>query len=280
MLAFIVAAANVIAETMKGGMKTASKSIPVADRSYTVVTCHFGDRFWIEHAVSKLDALSDARLREIIVVDQSRASESQLGRLPRVSRVLTFPVDEREVEILGHDHPAALNRAVRSVQFSTSHVIVLDSDCFPIVRSWLDRLADVTVAADPAKWGLTHPCFLVFPVEYALCLDFAEGLHEVEIDTGRLVGLQLARAGADVIFTRAKSAFRGYRGALYLDGAIYHHGHGSFIDHPDARVGRQVAREDEEFFRKRVARQRYDLTSWEYLCRRVGYRLKAMRGRH
>jgi hypothetical protein len=250
-----------------------------ADRSYTVVTCHFGDPFWIEHALTALDRHSDGRVRQVVVVDQSRCSEAALARLPRVSQVLTFPVDQGLLDFLGHDHPAALNRALRSIDFSTSHVLVMDSDCFPIERSWLDRLDDATVAADPQKQGLTHPCLMAFPCEYAGRVDFAEGLREVFIDTGRLVGLQLVRAGATVTFTPRRPAFRGFRGDFYLDGAVYHHGSASFISSPDDRLRRQVTAEFEEYYRRLVARGHYDLTPWQLVRWRGWTRLAALRRR-
>ena len=245
----------------------------VADRSYTVVTCHFGDPFWITHALTALDRHSDGRVRQVVVVDQSRCSEAALAKLPRVSRVLAFPVDQGEIGCVGHDHAASLNRALRSIAFSTSHVLVMDSDCFPVDPSWLDRLGDVTLAGDPQKLGLSHPCLMAFPREFAGAIDFAEGLREVFIDTGRLVGLQLARAGAAVAFTRPRRAFCGLRGDFYLDGTVYHHGSASFISSGDDRLRRQVSAAEEEFYRRLVARGQYGLTPWQYVRRRIRDRL-------
>jgi hypothetical protein len=260
-------------------MTTSKQPTGVADRSYTVVTCHFGDPFWITHSLSQLDRCSDGRVASIVVVDQTRSSAAFLTRLPRVSRVLAFPVDQGEVDFLGHDHAASLNRALRSIEFSTSHVLVMDSDCFPIDASWLDRLGDVTVAGDPQKLGLSHPCLMAFPREFAGAIDCAEGLREVFIDTGRLVALQLARAGAAVAFTRPRRAFRGLRGDFYLDGAVYHHGSASFISSGDDRLRRQVSAEAEEFYRRLVVQGRHDLTAWQYVCRRVRDRLADIRRR-
>jgi hypothetical protein len=242
-------------------MTTSKQPTGVADRSYTVVTCHFGDPFWITHSLSQLDRCSDGRVASIVVVDQTRSSAAFLARLPRVSRVLAFPVDQGEVD------------------FSTSHVLVMDSDCFPIDASWLDRLGDVTVAGDPQKLGLSHPCLMAFPREFAGAIDCAEGLREVFIDTGRLVALQLARAGAAVAFTRPRRAFRGLRGDFYLDGAVYHHGSASFISSGDDRLRRQVSAEAEEFYRRLVVQGRHDLTAWQYVCRRVRDRLADIRRR-
>ena len=232
-------------------------------RDYTIITCHFGDPFWVRHCLTQVDRLSDDRIAGVIVVDQDRGSSAELARLPRVSSVVEFRVDEEQVEILGHDHPASLNRALAEVQLDTSHVIVLDSDCFPVDDRWLGLLQDITLAADPAKWGLTHPCLMAFPAAYARQVDFAEGLHEVGIDTGRLVGLQLARRGAEVSITRPEGAFRGKRGTFYLDRSIYHHGSSSFASSTDPRLNSVINPPMEALYRDCVTRGRFELSAGE-----------------
>lgn len=241
----------------------------IAKRSYTVVTCHYGDPFWIEHMTTQVDSFSDDRVREVVVVDQDRGSRGSLGDLARVSRVVTFPVDEEEVRLLGHDHPASLNRVFRESSFQTTHVIILDSDCFPTRAGWLDQLADVTLARDPAKHGLSHPCLMVLPVEACVEIDFAEGLLDVGMDTGRLVGLQLARAGYEVTFSDPISAFRGRRGTFYLGGLVYHHGSASFVSSDDGRLRDVVNPGAEERYRRKIEAGEYDFTAAEFAGIRV-----------
>lgn len=230
-----------------------------AVRDFTVLTCHFGDPFWIRHCLTQVDRLSDGRVAEVVVVDQDRGRAAELRELPRVGQVLDFPADEQQVAILGHDHPAALNAALGQIDIRTSHVIILDSDCFPVSDTWLDRLSEVTVAADPAKWGLSHPCLMAFPAAVARNLDFADGLLEVGIDTGRLVGLQLARRGYEPHFTRPEGAFRGKRGTFYLDRSVYHHGSGSFISSADSRLHSTVDPVSEAWYRTQVQRGSFEL---------------------
>ena len=66
-------------------MTTSKQPTCVADRSYTVVTCDFGDPFWITHSLSQLDRCSDGRVASIVVVDQTRSSAAVLARLPRLN---------------------------------------------------------------------------------------------------------------------------------------------------------------------------------------------------
>ncbi len=252
--------------------------------TYTVVSCHFGDLDWITHTVKQIDKYSDHRIERIILVDQSRVSESKLKQLPRVSDVISFPPDMSMVEILGHDHPSSLNRALREVEFNTSHVIVLDSDSFPIDSSWLDCLTPVTVASDPHYGSLTHPCLISIPVGAVLEVDFTEGIREIGIDTGRLVGLQLAKIGLRVDFSHPTPAFRGHRGHFYLNGTFYHHGSGSFVYSDDERISRQVTWGREKFFREQVMQGKFDFTKRKWISTRIKgiYRtlMVALKGYH
>lgn len=187
-----------------------------------------------------------------------------------------------QVRALGHDHPQALNKAIREPH-STSHVLVMDSDALPIADAWLNRLAGdlaggaSVMARDPSKWGLSHPCLMAIPVNCLAGVDFAEGCEELGIDTGRLVALQLSKAGRRVVLLEPDVGFSGHHGFTYLGGSVYHHGSGSFGSSTDSRLLRQVDRSSEDYFRRRVAAGRYHLTrneqrirSMRRLARRIG----------
>jgi len=233
--------------------------------TYTVVSCHFGDPFWITHTLNQIDALSDDRIASVVLVDQSRKSADYLTTLPRVGQVLTFPPDLDQISWMAHDHPASLNRAMAAIDFTTSHVLVLDSDCFPIDASWLDRLSNATMASDPFYGSLSHPCLMAFPAEVAPKLDFAEGIREIGIDTGRLVALQITKAGTPVTFTRPAVAFSGYRGHFYLDRSVYHHGSASFMAADDERLTRQVSPQREMRYRSYIEAGQFELPRREWL---------------
>jgi hypothetical protein len=223
------------------------------------VTAHFGDLFWIRHTLGQLDEHSDARIERVVVVDQSRRSAAELAVLPRVSDVLEFPPDEDQVRALGHDHPAALDRALAAAAITSSHVLVLDSDCFPLHASWLDRLDDITLATDPARPGLTHPCLLAFPAPSLPEVSLTAGIGEHGLDTGRLVGQQLAAAGRAVSYAEPEPAYRGLRGHYYLGRTVYHHGAASFGSSSDPRLTRQVSARQDAIFRRLVAQGRREV---------------------
>jgi hypothetical protein len=234
--------------------------------TYTLVTCHFGDLFWVRHMLSQVAKFSKNQILEVIVVDQSRSSQAELASLPGVTSVLAFEPNVAEIGSIGHDHPSSLNRALATIDFSTTHVLVMDSDCFPTGHGWLDATSQAafsTVAQDPAKWGLSHPCFMRFPAAVASQLDFAEGVLEVGIDTGRLVGLQLARLGLGPDFLRATPSFNGMKGDLYADGLVYHHGSASFGSAKDARLLAQFNKANDQMFRKKVLNDDYRLNLLE-----------------
>ena len=246
----------------------------------SVVTCHFGDPFWLRLALSRLDEFSDSRIKGVYVVDQDRSGNSDwIWRLPRVEKVIEFPRDVEQEKYFGCDHPASLNRALASLHsdFGTSHVMILDSDCFPISDGWLDRVSDVTLATEPAYTSLSHPCFMVLPTDASRLIDFSEGIAELGIDAGRLVASQLLKSGVQVVLTKPRPAFKGYQGHLYLDGLIYHHGHGSFLSSPDGRLNHQVNVYRDAIFRNHIQRNEFNLTEMEVAKLRVHKRLARLR---
>ena len=230
-----------------------------SNSSYTLITAHFGDTAWISHTLGQVDRLSGHELQAVVVIDQSRSAASSLQRLPRVTDVISLPRNVDQMRLLGHDHPASLNAVVHDYPFTTERIVIVDSDCFPLTEDWLVTESPVRMAQDPMKHGLTHPCFMDFPTSARSHLDFSEGLMEVGIDTGRLAGLQLARAGYSVNMLLAQSAFRGFRGHFYDDGRIYHHGSGSFANHPDRRLSSQLHVGREAVLRSRAFAGKFDL---------------------
>ena len=228
--------------------------------TYTLITCHFGDPFWISHMLAHVQKFSDSRIARILVVDQSRVSSRMLSRLPGVSEVLTFAADSDQRAAHGHDHAHALNRAVRSIDESTTHVLIMDSDCFPVRSDWLDHLRPTTLARDPRAPELSHPCLMSFPAMFVPQIDFAEGLSECIFDTGRAIARQLRQAGDLVWMAKPESAIAGLRGHRYLQGSVYHHGSASFLHSDDPRVRGQVRPVREQVFQQAIAEGRFHLT--------------------
>jgi hypothetical protein len=235
-----------------------------SEPTYTVVSCHYGDLFWISHMLHQVSTLSGGRVREAVIVDQSRSSEKELAALPLVSRVLTFEPDAAQIAVEGHDHPAALDRVVQETDFTTSHIIVMDSDAFPVTSQWLDRLDDISLALVPGSKTQTHPCLMVFPVRLKHLVHFSEDYLERAQrkgapDTGRRVGAQLSGAGETVTLLEHQAAFNGYRGSFYLGGSYYHHGHGSFMSGDHDQYKGFVSQASEKLYRTRVLQGRFSL---------------------
>lgn len=242
------------------------------NNSYTVVTCHFGDRFWVGNLARRLADFHDPRIGQIVVVDQSRDSMDFLLGLPGVTAVLEFPADEAQIALGGHDHPASLNRALAEYAFTTSHVVIFDSDAFPLAPDWVDLLEDVTLAEVPGSDGeLSHPCFMCFPVAAIPFIDFSEGfLQRVDhssrfrFDTGRMVAKQLRQRGYEVTVSRSKPGFSGFRGDLYLEGRVHHHGHASHTSAPlDLR--RSMSQKTEDLWKRKIQKTQMSLTPLDYV---------------
>lgn len=242
------------------------------NNSYTVVTCHFGDLFWVSNLAQKLAGFDDPRVVEIVVVDQSRESRDYLSGLPGVTAVLEFPADEAQIALGGHDHPASLNRALAGYAFTTSHIIVFDSDAFPLAPDWVDFLDDVTLAELPGSGGeLSHPSFMCFPVAAIPVVDFSEGFlkrvdesSRLRFDTGRMVAQQLRNKGYEVTVSLSRPAFSGFRGDLYLEGRVYHHGHASHTSAP-AHLRLFMSQRSENLWKRKVRKNQMSLKLLDYV---------------
>jgi hypothetical protein len=245
----------------------------MSKNTYTVITFHFGSTYWVTKCLNNINTYSDDRLSEVIIINQDRVDVPELLQLPRVREVISFPENESQVAVLGHDHPSSIDEAIKSIKFETTHVIILDSDCFPISRTWLDELPDAAAAADPEKTGLTHPCFMVLPVPYLRYLSFSEGVAELGIDTGRLVGVQLSKEGLDFSLLSATKAFSGVKGTLYNADTVFHFGSGSFAHSTDPRLLRQVAGRINSFFVRKIDRDVYRLSFLEKFMFAVAFGL-------
>ena len=258
---------------------------PPSNATYTVVSCHYGDPFWVRHMLTEVERLSNGKVKGAVIVDQSRVSGELLSGLPLVQRVLTFEPDTDQIAVEGHDHPAALDRAIARTEFETTHIIVMDTDAFPLRSDWLDAVDDITLALVPGSKRNTHPCLMIFPVRTKKVVNFSDGYLERATrkgapDTGRRVGAQLIEAGETVKLLEHQPAFSGYRGSLYLNGAFYHHGHGSFVGGDHDQYKGFVSRASEQLYRKRVLQGRFTLTPLDvaalftrYVWRRVKNRV-------
>jgi hypothetical protein len=219
----------------------------------------------------------------LLIVDQDRDGDSEwLLSLPRVDRAVVYPEVSEEFELYGHDHPSSLNRACRE-PIQTTHVIVMDSDCFPMNPRWLDELSasldksDCVLAGNGVP-GVTLPCFMVMPIEALQSIDFSEG-SRLGMDTGRLVGLQLLKAGFSITILDPERTFSGRRGVTYLNNCIIHVGSASFASSTDSRLLGQANPGLDKIVRKRIVQDLYffskldllqmDLYRLLRLCRRI-----------
>lgn len=232
--------------------------------TFTVVVAHFGDPFWINQLLDRLCRQSQKELiTKIVVIDQDRTSEYIKLLIPEDAppvEVVSFPIDREAVEQFGHDHGPSLNRALRS-NVTSSHCIVVDSDIVLMNCSALNNIvsllstSECVMAREPRMWGLSHPCFMVFPSDLVTKLDFTQGQTETGIDTGRLVALQVAQLGRKLVLLPQVRAFNGTRGYLFLDSSVLHFGSGSFASSTDARLLKQVDVRRMNLYRSCVAEE-------------------------
>ena len=248
-------------------------------KTYTLVIAHFGSTFWVRHTLEQVDRLGGPQIKAVVIIDQNRDGGDELVGLPGSPTVIQFPQNHALIEAAGHDHPYALNRAIRETKFTSSHVMIMDSDCFPVDDSWLgilDQHDRPHLAMDPRGGGLTHPCFMVFPVDSVGFLDFQQGLISRGIDSGRLVGRQLAEARLKPLFLRPTLAAWG-KGHYYLERSVYHHGSGSFFSSNDHRLLKQANEDEDVIYRGAISEGRFSLTLVEKLQLLLNRKRKALR---
>jgi hypothetical protein len=159
-------------------------------------------------------------------------------------KVSIHPVEPSSPNHSSIHHGNSINFLLREIRFSSSHVILTDSDCFPINNSWLEKLQnllqtnDAVCALENDSKSLTHPCFMVLPVDVLQKLDFLRFTREYWIDTGRLIGIQLIELGFKVRFLEPKKVFSWFSDSrFYLDKTLVHVGSASFrlIKHSNDR---------------------------------------------
>lgn len=254
-----------------------------------LLTAHFGDPFWVQLLLRRArPAFPQLRDRDVYVVDQDRTPDSaaRLRSLLGDVRILAFPRSEPHFETTGHDHAHVLNLAVREIDADT--LVLFDSDAHPVhtrLGGDVERLLeqhDAIVAAHSSEGTFSHPSFMVFGAAVDRGKLYFDGRQlEERVDTGRKIHDQMHALGLRTLLLRPAPAFRGLWGTLYLDGAVYHHGSGSFASTGDPRFLRQVAtwRREERFFRRKVAAGVYDLSEPEYRLVRSSYAVRRLRRR-
>lgn len=220
-------------------------------------------------------------LHEIILINQDRtvASEKILSALHTKIRVVEYPRSEAHFHAMGHDHAAVLNQVMEEV--TGDYVCLFDSDAHPVTSRWLETCDailgefDAIVADDPHRPGWSHPCFMLYPSKLVkLPLTFDLGLFSDTTDTGRLIGRQMAQAGARVYFAAGSRNFGGYWGHTFLN-CVYHHDHGSFSG-AGSRLRSQLNWEHSFFANIVRQRKRYSLTFIELIQYKIWLKLNAL----
>jgi len=230
-------------------------------KTFTVFSCHFGDEFWVRNLIKSINHFGKGRVNDVVIINQNRDRPGEvlmLESIPGVTSVLEIPPSADQLRELGYDHGHALDSAIGLTEVVTSHIVVIDSDCFPVDVTWLDFDGDGMVAEVPGQPELSHPCFMVFPSKAKTVVNFSDGLLVSEtypktFDTGRQVGKQLRENGYDIESLSAIQGFGGRRGFFYKQGAVYHHKHGSLSSHTYSL--------NEAIYRRKIATRDFRL-SW------------------
>ncbi len=207
--------------------------------SVTVILAHFGDPFWATNVVNSM--IKNPIVQRIIVADQranSIESPNWQWNQPLQHAYFNGPVDILNVEPhpVNHaslHHAKSINQMLQEFRFSTSHILLIDSDCLPTSPRALQALSelitgelDVVMAEDPKVPGQGHPCLLLMPVNAATKVDFTAGLPDS--DTGRQLPALFTEMGFSVSLLPSQKMKSNRRGDLYLGGEFIHFGSMAF----------------------------------------------------
>ena len=214
--------------------------------TFSVLLTHYGDPYWVKKAIGSAKLLETESINDIFVIDNNHG-DSELrawtSQHPKV-KILEYPARGS-----GNAHHAnALNSFLAEGLIRTSHLVIMDSDLMVQSGNWIDHVleilskADSCLALDPVSDYLTHPCFMVIPIEAASSLDFMEGMVSLKIDTGRTIGLQLSNLGFSSHLLKPKPGYGGKLGFTYLDGKLFHVTSISIRQQPTRRTGKSSFR--------------------------------------
>jgi len=165
--------------------------------SLTLISAHFGDQSWINHSLKTVHHHSEL-ISHAFISDQKQVRSDTLDSYPALNLDVELNTQFRNVSIISV-HPHRINHAslhhgqslnfLINLEIQTSHVLILDSDCFPLdnkwEREWISDLVDfdVIVAGDPRGDFLSHPCFMILPANILSRLNFIEYTDTHWIDT-------------------------------------------------------------------------------------------------
>lgn len=214
--------------------------------SFSVLLTHYGDPYWVKKAIGSAKLLETDSIKDIFVIDNNHG-DSELrawtSQHPKV-KILEYPARGS-----GNAHHAnALNSFLAEELIKTSHLVIMDSDLIVQSDNWIEHVLEILskaescLALDPVSDYLTHPCFMVIPIEAASSLDFMEGMISLKIDTGRTIGLQLSNLGFSSHLLKPKPGYGGKLGFSYLDGKLFHVTSISIRQQPTRRLGKSAFR--------------------------------------
>lgn len=257
--------------------------------SITVISAHFGDPSWVKYSLNTLCQNSEL-VTHAIISDQKQIHADELDSYPALSfdaqvklkfkNISVISVDPHQVNHSSLHHGQSLNLLIK-LKIETSHVLILDSDCFPLDNKWEQQLIfdlqnfDVIVACDRQSNYLSHPCFMILPVKILPQLNFLEYSEDYWVDTGRLIGIRCLDIGLRVKMLYPQPSQLNF-GDIYVPYNFFHVGSSSFRWRPEAHQLSMSIKDLKYDFRRFVAQSHPELLlenniSW---YRRVKLRLR------
>lgn len=196
----------------------------------TLVCVHFGDKFWVENLIKQ--ALQLTQIERVVVCTKSKMQFA----FDNLEKIEILRIDKPYKEHASFDHADAISE-IQKLNFNTSHIMLIDTDIIglnenslTIVNSLLSSEKNI-LAVDPSFRWYTHPCFMFLENGLFKSLDFTpelltfrekQGMRNMLFDTGRLIGISLAKNNVSVRLVHSTKYHRWLSWDFYWELGLIH----------------------------------------------------------
>jgi hypothetical protein len=221
----------------------------VTEKTFSIITTHYGPEFWAKFLINQLHEYRE--IVEIIVGQNSSKTEITSGLTtkftaePKHLKVKVVSTKTRGRNHASYQHTQLLNTILTQQQLMGDIIVIFDSDCFPIKKSWIKTVENL-LETNHALLSLNrlcrfdvHVCFIAFKRELLphIQINFEDHTticdgrpYNLRRETGSDLAFQLLRKQLKVYLLKPEEIMGGKLGDSYLNKQIVHMGSQSFVN--------------------------------------------------
>lgn len=196
----------------------------------TLVCVHFGDKFWVENLIKQTVHLT--QIERIIVCTKDNIK----FEFENLDKIEILRIDKPNKEHASFDHADAISE-IQKLEFNSSHIMLIDTDIIGLNEDSLAYINTIMskqnciLAVDPSYRWYTHPCFMFLEKTLFQSANFTpelltfsekQGIRNLLIDTGRQIGISLARQNLSVRLVHSSKFQRWLPWDFYWELGVIH----------------------------------------------------------